>query len=347
MAWPSNSEWVIDVNDDVIKKIYTLTETTAEELKQWKPVPPPAVYHVYHDSAEFPQNTCFVRYPNNPKIKQPGGYLSLLAEDIDSVKGDDDDTITFFKGEKNLQEEAKDKSNSEKAQLENKEFLKNFKEEVEQLLAGIEYFESLNNRIEIEMNKIVAASDAPEWSKDNIFTLDVMEEPVTANDGFTYEKANILAWFGTNNTSPTTGAVIRNKELTPNHSLKSHINQWSEAQAKSVKEKHRYGIEFLKNDEILQKLRTRLNELRTINEGIFKKYETVPTWNDLIKFKPRAVSDRSKLRKLLFGQTNPDNLNAGGKKGSTRTTRKTRKRNVRGRRRTNNRRHLHRRNAKK
>ena len=80
-------------------------------------------------------------------------------------------------------------------------------------------------------------------------------------------------------------------------------------------------------------------------EGIFKKYETVPSWNDLIK--PSLPVNRSNLRKLLFGQTNPDNLNAGGKKGSTRTTRKTRKRNVRGRRRTNNRRHLHRRNAKK
>lgn len=345
MEFPSNSQWFIDVDDDVIKKIYTLTETTLEELKKWEPDPLPAVYH---NSAEFPENTSFVRYPNNQPPKQPGGYLSVLAQDLDSVVNSArgyNIAITFFKGEKNLQEEAKDKSNSEKAQLENKEFLKNFKEEVEQLLAGIEYFESLNNRIQIEMmKKVVAASDAPEWSKDNIFTLDVMEEPVTANDGFTYEKANILAWFGTNNTSPTTGAVIR-KELTPNYSLKSHINQWSEAQAKSVKEKHRYGIEFLKNDEILQKLRTRLNELRTINEGIFKKYETVPSWNDLIK--PSLPVNRSKLRKLLFGQTNPDNLNAGGKKGSTRTTRKTRKRNVRGRRRTNNRRHLHRRNAKK
>jgi hypothetical protein len=105
MAFPSNSQWVTDVNDDFIKTLYTLTETTAEELKQWKPVPPPAVYH---NSAEFPENTSFVRYPNNQPPKQPGGYLSVLAQDLDSVVNSArgyNIAITFFKGEKNLQEE--------------------------------------------------------------------------------------------------------------------------------------------------------------------------------------------------------------------------------------------------
>jgi hypothetical protein len=74
--------------------------------------------------------------------------------------------------------------------------------------------------------------DEPELFKDMIFTLDVMEEPVIAIDGFTYEKRCILEWFSTKGTSPTTGAVLTSKALIPNHSLKSQINQWREEQAR-------------------------------------------------------------------------------------------------------------------
>jgi len=72
--------------------------------------------------------------------------------------------------------------------------------------------------------------DEPELFKDMIFTLDVMEEPVIAVDGFTYEKRCILEWFSTKGTSPTTGAVLTSTALIPNHSLKSQINQWKEEQ---------------------------------------------------------------------------------------------------------------------
>jgi hypothetical protein len=72
----------------------------------------------------------------------------------------------------------------------------------------------------------------PEFFIDNIFTLEVMEQPVVAADGFTYEKRCILEWFRTKRTSPTTGAVLTT-ELIPNHSLKSQINQWREKQART------------------------------------------------------------------------------------------------------------------
>lgn len=72
----------------------------------------------------------------------------------------------------------------------------------------------------------------PDFFMDNIFTLDVIEEPVVAVDGFTYEKRSILEWFRMNRTSPITGAVLTSTTLIPNHSLKSQINQWREEQAR-------------------------------------------------------------------------------------------------------------------
>lgn len=71
-------------------------------------------------------------------------------------------------------------------------------------------------------------TETPELFLDNIFTLEVMEEPVIATDGFTYEKRCIMEWFKTKRSSPTTGAALLSADLIPNHSLKSQINQWRE-----------------------------------------------------------------------------------------------------------------------
>ena len=72
---------------------------------------------------------------------------------------------------------------------------------------------------------------APEEYCDIIFTTDLMKKPVVAADGFTYERESIELWFKTKNTSPNTGAVLLHKNLIPNNSLMSQINQWKEKQS--------------------------------------------------------------------------------------------------------------------
>ena len=57
-----------------------------------------------------------------------------------------------------------------------------------------------------------------------------MEDPVFAADGHTYERRGIAQWLTNNDTSPLTKEVLRNRELTPNHHLKSQIEQWREEQ---------------------------------------------------------------------------------------------------------------------
>ena len=42
-------------------------------------------------------------------------------------------------------------------------------------------------------------------------------------DGHTYERSAIEQWLETHNTSPTTGLELDNKQLIPNHSLRSLI----------------------------------------------------------------------------------------------------------------------------
>ena len=63
-----------------------------------------------------------------------------------------------------------------------------------------------------------------------------MREPVIAADGHTYERASIAAWLAKNNTSPNTGAALRHKELTPNHSTRGHAQRF-------IDECHAVGID--------------------------------------------------------------------------------------------------------
>src|SRR3990167_10966745 len=63
-------------------------------------------------------------------------------------------------------------------------------------------------------------------------TREVMENPVVAADGFSYEKAAIEQWIQAFHlrqpTSPMTNLPLLNVSLIPNHTLRSAILQWSE-----------------------------------------------------------------------------------------------------------------------
>jgi hypothetical protein len=62
-------------------------------------------------------------------------------------------------------------------------------------------------------------------------TLVVMEDPVFASDGHTYERTAIQQWIdGGNRTSPLQGAAVRiSRRLTPNHAMRSAIRELTEA----------------------------------------------------------------------------------------------------------------------
>jgi hypothetical protein len=58
---------------------------------------------------------------------------------------------------------------------------------------------------------------------------EMMEDPVFAADGHTYERQAIEQWFATGRcTSPMTGAVLSHVNLTPNHTMRSAINSFRE-----------------------------------------------------------------------------------------------------------------------
>lgn len=56
-------------------------------------------------------------------------------------------------------------------------------------------------------------------------TYDIMQDPVIASDGYTYERSAIMNWIKNNNTSPMTGLkiVTNSSKLISNFNLKSNI----------------------------------------------------------------------------------------------------------------------------
>ncbi|EFJ50679.1 hypothetical protein VOLCADRAFT_48964, partial [Volvox carteri f. nagariensis] len=60
-------------------------------------------------------------------------------------------------------------------------------------------------------------------------TTDLMEDPVVAADGHSYERDAIARWFAGRPgrpTSPLTGAVLPHTGLTPNYALRKIIADW-------------------------------------------------------------------------------------------------------------------------
>lgn len=56
---------------------------------------------------------------------------------------------------------------------------------------------------------------------------DIMEDPHVAADGFTYEAETIQGWLNSgHDTSPMTNLELLHDYLTPNHSLRSAIQEW-------------------------------------------------------------------------------------------------------------------------
>lgn len=56
---------------------------------------------------------------------------------------------------------------------------------------------------------------------------EIMQDPVVAADGYTYETEAIKGWLESgNDKSPMTDRKLANDILVPNHALRSAIQEW-------------------------------------------------------------------------------------------------------------------------
>jgi len=60
-------------------------------------------------------------------------------------------------------------------------------------------------------------------------TQEIMNEPVMCSDGYAYDKEAIEFWLSGHTESPSSGAVLTSKTLTPYNELKQAIQAWKTA----------------------------------------------------------------------------------------------------------------------
>ena len=57
-------------------------------------------------------------------------------------------------------------------------------------------------------------------------SLSIMADPVTASDGYTYDRESIVAWLEYNTVSPTTNEDFGSTALVPNDDMRREISEW-------------------------------------------------------------------------------------------------------------------------
>lgn len=62
----------------------------------------------------------------------------------------------------------------------------------------------------------------------------IMEDPVVAADGLSYERVMIESWLKDHKTSPRTNAILPHTLVIPNIDLRTMINDWREKQSVSI-----------------------------------------------------------------------------------------------------------------
>ena len=87
--------------------------------------------------------------------------------------------------------------------------------------------EIVNLRYILSNTQPIHNAEIPREFIDETFDHLIMDDPVFAMDGFTYNRKNIEEWFRMGKkTSPATGEALINTLFIPNHSLRSRISNW-------------------------------------------------------------------------------------------------------------------------
>ena len=77
--------------------------------------------------------------------------------------------------------------------------------------------------------RILAARDEKDVAEELLcpISCEVMTDPVSADDGHTYERACIEAWFAKGKrTSPATNALLESLKLRPNHVVRRMVAKY-------------------------------------------------------------------------------------------------------------------------
>ena len=131
-------------------------------------------------------------------------------------------------------------------------------------------------------------------------TLEVMDDPVIALDGFTYEKTAIERWFKKRTTSPMTNEVISGITLISDHIIKSYIAIYREKEARTREIKEEEEQEQLKNKKRAFSLFSELKEPQRemVEQWYFELHKSQKCMFNTCKREWDCLNDKAKCEVL-------------------------------------------------
>lgn len=100
--------------------------------------------------------------------------------------------------------------------------------ELESLNQKLQLIQQTTSEVIVQINSEQEERAPSEFS--DVFGCEIMDDPVVASDGFTYNRKNFDGWINMGKrVSPTTNAQLVSLNVFPNYSLKSRISEWRDA----------------------------------------------------------------------------------------------------------------------
>tara|TARA_B100000780_G_scaffold278156_2_gene250774 strand:- start:26 stop:928 length:903 start_codon:yes stop_codon:yes gene_type:complete len=152
-----------------------------------------------------------------------------------------------------------------------------------------------------------------------------MTDPVFAQDGHSYERSGIQNWFNTKKdgedgevvsdktTSPLSGHVMT-KDLTPNHSLRSRIEEWVVDQKRGKTDKIKLDglklqlMDITTTEEALEII-TKVSELITLSKFCLLSTDNVNNLKGLLNYKNLLNKEINVMFDILINQCNNEIIN--------------------------------------
>ena len=143
---------------------------------------------------------------------------------------------------------------------------------------------------------------------------EVMTDPVSTESGHTYDRKSIERWLRSNNRDPMTNEVLTSKQLRPNHSLRSMIQDYKQnndsLSAKETTLTEQEKREYIELKEKEKSQSTELYKLQTEIENLKNQTKNIQN-NTNSRDIPSYTNDNG-YSETIFSYTQYNNVHVSG-----------------------------------
>ena len=162
----------------------------------------------------------------NSSLNKDYRAISVLHDELKKAQKLLKDQQKLFKDQQKLFEDQQKLFKDQKEGLES--MIQQRERELESLIQKLQLIQQTTSEVIVQINNEQEECAPSEFG--DVFGCEIMDDPVVASDGFTYNRKNFNGWLNIGKrVSPTTNAPLVSLNVVPNYSLRSRISEWRDA----------------------------------------------------------------------------------------------------------------------